>query len=84
MPAGSGTACPWASIFNSSPQALGKNAAAFESFPVLIKLIDAKEPLSIQVHPSDEYALRVEGEYGKTENVGHCGLRPRRLPLLWG
>lgn len=46
---------------------LGKNAAAFERFPVLIKLIDAKDPLSIQVHPSDEYALRVEGEYGKTE-----------------
>ena len=64
---GSGTACPWASIFQQFPQALGKNAAAFESFPVLIKLIDAKEPLSIQVHPSDEYALRVEGEYGKTE-----------------
>ena len=34
---------------------------------MLIKLIDAKDPLSIQVHPSDEYALRVEGEYGKTE-----------------
>ena len=53
--------------FQQVPQALGKNAAAFESFPVLIKLIDAKDPLSIQVHPSDEYALRVEGEYGKTE-----------------
>ena len=53
--------------FQQIPQALGKNAAAFESFPVLIKLIDAKDPLSIQVHPSDEYALRVEGEYGKTE-----------------
>lgn len=46
---------------------LGKNARAFEKFPLLIKLIDAKQPLSIQVHPSDEYALRVEGEYGKTE-----------------
>ena len=53
--------------FQQIPQALGKNAAAFESFPVLIKLIDSKDPLSIQVHPSDEYALRVEGEYGKTE-----------------
>ena len=53
--------------FQQIPQALGKNAAAFESFPVLIKLIDAKDTLSIQVHPSDEYALRVEGEYGKTE-----------------
>ena len=58
---------PLGQYFQQFPQALGKNAAAFESFPVLIKLIDAKEPLSIQVHPSDEYALRVEGEYGKTE-----------------
>lgn len=46
---------------------LGANCEKFESFPVLIKLIDAKEPLSVQVHPSDEYALRVEKEYGKTE-----------------
>lgn len=46
---------------------LGKNAQKFDFFPILIKLIDAKENLSIQVHPSDEYALRVEGEYGKTE-----------------
>ena len=46
---------------------LGKNCEAFGQFPVLIKFIDAKDPLSIQVHPSDEYALRVEGEYGKTE-----------------
>lgn len=36
-------------------------------FPVLIKLIDAAKPLSVQVHPSDAYAQRVEGEPGKTE-----------------
>lgn len=46
---------------------LGTNCARFAEFPVLIKFIDAKQPLSVQVHPSDEYALRVEGEYGKTE-----------------
>lgn len=46
---------------------LGTNCARFSEFPVLIKFIDAKQPLSVQVHPSDEYALRVEGEYGKTE-----------------
>ena len=54
-------------IQRAGKEVLGKNAGAFENFPVLIKLIDAKDPLSIQVHPSDEYALRVEGEYGKTE-----------------
>lgn len=46
---------------------IGKNAAAFPYFPLLIKLIDAKDRLSIQVHPDDEYALKNEGEYGKTE-----------------
>lgn len=47
--------------------ALGKNCSRFEFFPVLIKLIDARDNLSIQVHPDNEYAQRVEGEYGKTE-----------------
>lgn len=48
-------------------EALGKNAENFSYFPILIKLIDAKQSLSVQVHPDDEYAMRVEGEYGKTE-----------------
>lgn len=47
--------------------ALGKKAAEFEMFPQMIKLIDAQQSLSIQVHPSDEYALQNEGQYGKTE-----------------
>lgn len=46
---------------------LGTKGNAFELFPILIKFIDAKQPLSIQVHPDNEYALRVEKEYGKTE-----------------
>lgn len=46
---------------------LGGNAAAFKYFPLLIKLIDAKNKLSVQVHPDDEYALKNEGEFGKTE-----------------
>ena len=46
---------------------LGKNALAFDYFPLLIKFIDAKNNLSIQVHPDDEYAMEHEGEYGKTE-----------------
>ena len=48
-------------------EVLGTNCGRFESFPILIKLIDAKDNLSVQVHPDNEYALRVEGEYGKTE-----------------
>lgn len=46
---------------------VGTRALDFPYFPVLIKLIDAKDNLSIQVHPDNEYAQRVEGEFGKTE-----------------
>ncbi len=46
---------------------LGENVKEFENFPMLIKFIDAKEALSIQVHPDDEYSLKHNGEYGKTE-----------------
>ena len=52
---------------NGGAECIGSRAAGFDFFPILIKLIDAKDNLSIQVHPDDEYALRVEGEYGKTE-----------------
>ena len=48
-------------------EALGKNSEKYDYFPLLIKFIDAKGDLSVQVHPSDEYALAHEGEYGKTE-----------------
>lgn len=48
-------------------EALGTACESFEDFPMLIKLIDAKKDLSIQVHPSDAYALEHEGQYGKTE-----------------
>lgn len=41
---------------------------AKKPFPLLLKLIDAAEPLSVQVHPNDDYAARVEnGKLGKTE-----------------
>ncbi len=39
----------------------------YDAFPLLIKLIDAKEDLSVQVHPGDDYALEHENEYGKSE-----------------
>ncbi len=48
-------------------EALGKNALKFDRFPILIKFIDAKQSLSLQVHPDDTYALANEGEFGKTE-----------------
>ncbi len=46
---------------------LGANNADCFDFPVLIKIIDAKDKLSVQVHPGDEYARKYENENGKTE-----------------
>ncbi len=46
---------------------LGSFGLLFEDFPVLIKLIDAHKNLSIQVHPSNKYAMAHEHQYGKTE-----------------
>lgn len=40
----------------------------YDKFPLLIKILDAKDDLSIQVHPNDEYAnLNENGSFGKTE-----------------
>ena len=36
-------------------------------FPLLTKILDANDWLSVQVHPDDSYALEYEGELGKTE-----------------
>lgn len=54
-------------VLKNNPDFLGENGKKFEYFPILIKLIDAKNDLSVQVHPDNEYAMRVEKEYGKTE-----------------
>ncbi len=38
-----------------------------EQFPLLLKLLDARQCLSVQVHPDDAYARRNEGKAGKSE-----------------
>ncbi|MCD7766103.1 MAG: class I mannose-6-phosphate isomerase [Lachnospiraceae bacterium] len=54
---------------------LGTNCRKESEFPILIKLIDAKERLSVQVHPDDHYAREMEGQKGKTEMwyIVDCG-----------
>lgn len=54
-------------VWENHKEICGTNGNKFEFFPILIKFIDAKNNLSIQVHPDNDYAMRVEGEYGKTE-----------------
>ncbi|MDF2615113.1 MAG: class mannose-6-phosphate isomerase [Clostridia bacterium] len=46
---------------------LGEKSSSNDELPILIKLIDARDNLSVQVHPDDEYALKNEGDFGKTE-----------------
>lgn len=46
---------------------LGSNCQIFREFPILVKLIDARDNLSIQVHPNNIDALEDEQQYGKTE-----------------
>ena len=50
----------------NNPGFLG-NSQADACFPLLIKFIDAEQTLSVQVHPDDDYAARVEHDSGKNE-----------------
>lgn len=45
----------------------GWKCQSLPDFPILIKLIDARDKLSVQVHPDDEFALTNENQYGKNE-----------------
>lgn len=54
-------------IRQADKEIIGWKCVAFEHFPMLIKFIDAKKPLSVQVHPDDDFAMAVESEYGKNE-----------------
>ena len=53
-------------VLKGHPEYLGTKVENGE-LPVLVKFIDAKKDLSVQVHPSDEYAREHEGDNGKTE-----------------
>ena len=53
-------------IKNYNEDIFGKTIKNGE-FPLLVKLINSNENLSVQVHPNDDYARRVENSYGKTE-----------------
>ncbi|NLG16023.1 MAG: mannose-6-phosphate isomerase [Fibrobacter sp.] len=53
---------------NFRQELIGASYIDFDKFPLLIKLIDAKERLSLQVHPQNEYArINEKGERGKSE-----------------
>ncbi|SDQ19325.1 mannose-6-phosphate isomerase, class I [Virgibacillus salinus] len=56
-----------AEAWKEHPEIFGKTSTEGD-FPLLVKILDANNDLSVQVHPDDTYAREVEGEsYGKTE-----------------
>lgn len=53
-------------VYHQHPEMFGHPQA--KEFPLLVKFLDANDNLSIQVHPDDAYARRVEHDSGKTES----------------
>lgn len=57
-----------AEVLRAHPEYLGTHPNKVGELPILIKFIDAKKDLSVQVHPDDDYAREYEnGQLGKTE-----------------
>lgn len=57
-----------AEVLKAHPEYLGSHPDTEGELPILIKFIDAKRDLSVQVHPTDAYAREHEnGQSGKTE-----------------
>ena len=54
-----------AELWESNRELFGD--ATGDVFPLLVKILDAEDDLSVQVHPDDAYGLKHEGELGKTE-----------------
>ena len=52
-------------VWSKHPELFGNSKQPV--FPLLTKILDASDDLSVQVHPNDEYGMKHEGELGKTE-----------------
>ena len=68
---GDNTGLPLSKLLLVHPEYLGSHSLSITGgkpeLPILIKLIDAKKNLSVQVHPDDDYAYKIEHSMGKTE-----------------
>ncbi len=56
-----------ADYYRQNPQCVGTDGAGCKDFPILVKLIDARDDLSVQVHPDDAYCTKTGEGQGKTE-----------------
>ena len=53
-------------VYRENPELFGNPKS--KEFPLLVKFLDANDNLSVQVHPNDDYARKVENDSGKTES----------------
>ncbi len=53
-------------VYHEHPELFGNPKS--KEFPLLVKFLDANDNLSVQVHPDDKYARKVENDSGKTES----------------
>ena len=78
---------PLGTRLSRCPDCLGSHALRLTGgkaeLPILIKLIDAKQDLSIQVHPDDDYAMEHENSRGKTE-MWYILAAKRNAELIYG
>lgn len=79
--------CSLSEVLDVHPEYLGSHVLQVTGgkaeLPILIKLIDAKKDLSVQVHPDDAYSREYEGQWGKTEMWYVLGAR-KDSELVYG
>lgn len=56
-----------AGVLSKNQNFMGTHAKNFNQFPVMVKLINTNENLSVQVHPDDQYAIEEDHDHGKAE-----------------
>lgn len=79
---GAFTGCTLADVLKQHPQMLGSACGLNAPFPILIKLIDAQQSTSLQVHPTDVYAQKTEGRIGKNEMWYVMDAKPETALIL--
>ena len=71
-------------VLKSNPEFIGTHPRTKDGIPILIKFIDAKKDLSVQVHPDDRYAeVHENGQLGKTE-MWYVLDAAKDARLFWG
>ncbi len=69
-------------LIDSYKEQLVGTEISLERFPLLVKILDAKDKISIQVHPKDDYAIKHENDLGKTEVWYVLDARPDATMVL--